>query len=106
MIPSIEELKGQCKIDLDDNSEDSLLTLYGTAAKEKAEKFLNMQLFDSEVPDDVDNGMVINASVKLAIMLAVGHWYENREDSTELNLSAIPLGFNSLLRDYRRGPGT
>lgn len=106
MIPSIIELKGQCHIDLDDESEDALLNLYGQAAREKAEKFMNMRLFDLEVPENVENGMVINASVKLAIMLAVGHWYENREDSTALSLQTVPLGFHSILNDYRRGPGT
>ena len=106
MIPSLEELRAQCRIDVDDGADDALLTLYAAAARGKAEKYLNLPLFDESVPEDTDKGMVINAGVKLAIMLAVGHWYENREETREGQLSEIPMGFNSLLDDYRWGPGT
>ena len=34
---------------------------------------------------------------KLAIKLLVGHWYENREETTELVLSEIPVGVNNIL---------
>jgi len=106
MIPSIDELKGQCRIDPDDDSEDSLITVYGEAALEKAEKYLNRQLFEDAIPPGVTNGLVINSSVKLAIMLAVAHWYANREATTVNSLTEVPLGFFSLLADYRLIPGT
>ncbi|WP_174868168.1 head-tail connector protein [Pectobacterium polaris] len=106
MIPSLEELRAQCRIDADDSSEDMLLTIYAESGRDKVEKYLNLPLFDTSVPEGADKGMVINARVKLAIMLAVGHWYENREQTREGQLSEIPMGFYSLLDDYRWRPGT
>ena len=35
------------------------------------------------------------------IMLAVGHWYENREDTADVQKVSIPLGFKALLEPYR-----
>lgn len=39
--------------------------------------------------------------IRQALLLLVGHLYENREDSTEVALSRIPLGIESLLQPYR-----
>lgn len=39
--------------------------------------------------------------VKLAIKLIVGHFYENREDTTEIALKKIPFGSLSLLAHER-----
>lgn len=106
MFPTINDLKVQCRIDPDDDSENTLITLYGDAAREKAQKYLNRPLFDDEVPPEVTNGLLVGATVKLAILLAVGHWYENREATTSTALSEVPLGFFSLLSDDRHSPGT
>ncbi|EQB98650.1 head-tail connector protein [Photorhabdus temperata] len=93
MVPTIEELRAQCRIDTDE--EDSLLTTYAKAARQRAENFINRPLFDDRVPDDISEGLVITDDIKLAIMLAVGFWYENREPK------ALPAGFKNLLEPYR-----
>jgi uncharacterized phiE125 gp8 family phage protein len=36
-----------------------------------------------------------------AILLLIGHLYENREDTTALNLSELPMGSRYLLTPYR-----
>jgi uncharacterized phiE125 gp8 family phage protein len=36
-------------------------------------------------------------TIMLAMLLLIGHWYKNRETSTELNLKNIPLGVGELL---------
>lgn len=41
------------------------------------------------------------ASFKAAILLLVGHWYERREQSSEVQLQSIPFGVESLLTPYR-----
>jgi len=46
------------------------------------------------------DGVIVNncpQTVVMAILLLVGHWYENREDSSQLNLKNIPLGVAALL---------
>ncbi|HGO5393637.1 TPA: head-tail connector protein [Klebsiella michiganensis] len=106
MFPTIDDLKAQCRIDSDDDSEDALLSLYGEAARSKVQKYLNRPLYDDEVPPEVANGKLVDASVKLAILLAVGHWYANREAASRDSLTEVPLGFYSLLSDDRYLPGT
>lgn len=36
-----------------------------------------------------------------ALLLMVGHWYANREDSSMVELKPIPMGSERLLRPYR-----
>lgn len=40
MSTTIEMLRAQCRIDIDDATEDELLTLYFTAARRRAENFI------------------------------------------------------------------
>jgi uncharacterized phiE125 gp8 family phage protein len=50
------------------------------------------------------DGISVNTcpqSIVLAILLLVSHWYEHREDVSELNLKNIPLGVTSLLSQYK-----
>lgn len=95
-LPTIEELRQQCRIDTED--EDALLLGYLSAAKEKAGNYLNRTLHDDSVPEDDSNGIAITSIIKLALMLAVGFWYDTRE------LKKIPQGFYELLGDYRISP--
>jgi len=39
----------------------------------------------------------LDPAVKAALMLLVGHLYENRQEATEKKLSSVPLGVNALL---------
>jgi uncharacterized phage protein (predicted DNA packaging) len=93
MKPTIDELRLQCRIDGDE--EDSLLTTYAGAAKARAENYINRTLHEEAVPENDSDGLVITDDIKLAIMLAVGFWYENRESQ------ALPSGFKALLEPYR-----
>lgn len=40
-------------------------------------------------------------SIVLAILLLVSHWYEHREDASELSLKNIPKGVDALLGQYK-----
>ncbi|KEY58501.1 head-tail connector protein [Serratia sp. DD3] len=102
MIPSLEELRIQCRIDYEDAAEDQLLTIYVGAARKKAEKFINRNLYDVAVPEDDADGVVISDDIKLALMLLVGHWYENREPVNIGNItSTLPYTFEALMGPYR-----
>ena len=96
IYPTIEDLRQQCRIDIED--EDSLLLGYLLAAKEKAENYLNRNLYESDVPDEDEEGLIITPIIKLALMLVVGFWYDTRE------LKKVPQGFYDLLSDYRISP--
>ncbi|MEX9888687.1 head-tail connector protein [Providencia rettgeri] len=95
-LPTIEELRLQCRIDTED--EDAILLGYLSAAKEKAANYLNRALHNDSVPDNDPSGITITPVIKLALMLAVGFWYDTRE------LKKIPQGFYELLSDYRISP--
>jgi uncharacterized phiE125 gp8 family phage protein len=36
-----------------------------------------------------------------AMLLCIGHWYDNREDASVVKLESIPLGARALLADHR-----
>jgi len=102
MALTIDECKVQCRIDGDDPGDDQLLDLYIGAARRKAESYTNRKLYDNSLPADDLDGLVIENDVKLALMLLVGHWYENREPVNVGNIvSTLPFGFESLLEPYR-----
>lgn len=45
------------------------------------------------------------AGIKHAILLMVGHWYENREAVTEAKLSDLPMAVEALLMPHRNWRG-
>ncbi|HEF0040832.1 TPA: phage gp6-like head-tail connector protein [Citrobacter freundii] len=107
MKPSIAELRQQCRIDSDDVSEDQTLAIYLSAAKFHAEKLVNRSLYDTSIPDNDPDGIIISDDIKLALMLLVSHWYENREPVNIGNItSTLPFGVQALLGPYRKHPGT
>ena len=59
MSTTIEMLRAQCRIDIDDTTEDEVLTLYYGAARRKAENFINRHLYEEEVPETDPDGLVI-----------------------------------------------
>lgn len=40
-------------------------------------------------------------AIKHALLLMVGHWYENREAATETKMSDLPMAVGALLNPYR-----
>jgi uncharacterized phiE125 gp8 family phage protein len=52
---------------------------------------------DSYFDTDYDGAQTLPASIRQALLLLVGHFFENRENSVEKALSTIPHGFQTLL---------
>ena len=44
---------------------------------------------------------LIKGDIKLAMLLMIGHWHENRENSSVVQLNQIPMGAKDLLAPYR-----
>lgn len=93
MSPTVEEVLLHCRID--DDTESTLITDYIQAAVDRAQNYLNRKLYEGDVPESDPDGLPITGSIKLALLLAVGFWYENRE------AQQLPEGFFSLLSPYR-----
>lgn len=101
MSTTIEKLRAQCRIDIDDTTEDELLKLYFGSARRKAENFINRKLYEDEVPENDPYGLLIADDILLALMLLVGHWFNSREEASDINKMSIPFGFTSLIESYR-----
>jgi uncharacterized phiE125 gp8 family phage protein len=49
-----------------------------------------------------DTASDVPQTIRQAILLAVGHWYENREATVAVgNVRELPLGIEALLWPYR-----
>ena len=53
------------------------------------------------LPNDSPVSNPLPAAIKAAMLLVLGHLYENREASTERPMTELPLGVQSLLLPYR-----
>lgn len=53
------------------------------------------------VAGESPSGEPLPESIRSAMLLVLAHLYEHREDSTEVALSRIPMGAESLLTPYR-----
>ncbi len=104
MSTTIEKLRAQCRIDADDTTEDEMLLLYYGAATRKAENYINRKLYEGDVPDTDPDGLKIADDILLALMLLVGHWFNSREEASDVTKMSIPFGFTSLLEPYRYIP--
>ena len=96
----------QLRLDDDFSDEDELLELLGKAAQSRTENFLNRKLYataDDRPADDPD-GLVISDDVKLALLLLVSHFYENRSTVTDVEKMELPMSFNWLVVPYRLIP--
>lgn len=93
MLPTLEEIKQQCRIDYD--YEDNLLEIYLKTAIKRVENRLNRKIYEEEVPETDETGQLITDDIKMALMLAVCHFYDTR-DATK-----IPRGFYELIDSYR-----
>lgn len=86
---TLEMVKHQCRIDHDD--EDDLLMRYLNAALIHASNYIDGLLDES------------NPAVQQAVLLLVGHWYDNREavNNDYQTPQSTPFGFEALLQPYR-----
>ncbi|WP_299733856.1 head-tail connector protein [uncultured Endozoicomonas sp.] len=96
-----DQIKQQCRLDLDDSTDDAYLELIGEASEQAVEAHLNRKLYADAVPDEDSNGLVINNPVRMAMLLMVGQLYENREATSELTMKEVPLAYSYLLESYR-----
>lgn len=87
---TLEQVKHQCRIEHDD--EDGLLTGYIDAAKAYAAAWIDGELDEA------------NPAQQQALLLLIGHWYENREavNNDYQAPAPIPHGFDAIMQRYRK----
>jgi hypothetical protein len=104
---TLDEAKLHLRID--HNFDDADIQLKLDTAEEQAINFLERQVFLTEdalnqaVLSNTagDRPMLINSSFKSAVLLLLGHLYENREETSSANSSNVKYGFERLLIPYR-----
>ncbi|PUA43458.1 phage gp6-like head-tail connector protein [Pseudomonas protegens] len=89
----LARVKLHLRVDVDD--EDALIEGYIAAAKSHIAQHCDRELVESGPVTEPDQ-MGLTADVEQAILLLVGHWFENRE-AVASGLSAVPLAVDRLL---------
>ncbi|EEQ0025421.1 phage gp6-like head-tail connector protein [Salmonella enterica] len=103
MAITIDEMRKQCRID-DTEDDDQLIGVYLPAALRAVENSINRKLYDDEVPADDDTGLVIQADIKLGVLMLVGHFYENRESTVAGSVTELPQALDLLIGPWRLIP--
>lgn len=95
-----------------DDSDDNLIQIYLDAAEEQASEFMGRKIYATQ--DDLnaagggagDRPIVINASIKAAVLLTLGHLYTNREGNvTGSIVSELKEPSKALLMPFRINMG-
>lgn len=103
-IVTLAEAKLHCRIDQAD--EDTLVQIYLDAAETSAAQFLGRAIYADANAQGTDTaGIVMNAAIKSAVLLMVGHYYANREAVATVNTAEAPLAVKWLLTPYRTNLG-
>lgn len=92
MYIPLSDVREHLLIDNDFHDDDNLLYIYIQAAEDAVEKYYGKKL--SEVLEDGE----LPYSLKAALLLFIGHLYNNREATSTLNTYEIPLGYKHLLQ--------
>lgn len=90
MFVSLEEAKQHLNVDQyfhdDDNYIISLIKVAEDAVSKRIDRKLECCLVDGELPD----------SIRHAILLLVGNWYQNREPISFTGANELPMSFQWL----------
>lgn len=94
---SLELLKQHVRADDFASDDDYLLHLL-EAAEQSVAKYTNRSLADLL---ELGGGDMFPADLTHAILLICGHWYNQRESVSTVQMHAVPHALESLVRPYR-----
>ncbi|YCH23153.1 head-tail connector protein [Pseudomonas sp. D1-3] len=98
---SLDRAKQHLRVDHD--AEDELIQAYLESAVAYVQQYCDRQIVDpapaeDEEPIDPNTQMLVTKDVEQALLLLVGHWFNNREAVVIGTItSALPLAVESLL---------
>ncbi|MEI7247978.1 head-tail connector protein [Pectobacterium carotovorum] len=100
----IDLVKQHCRVE-SGNDDDTLLNAYITAAERYVETYTRRKLYENAEAEgyaEDDDHLLPADDVQVAMLLLIGHWYENRETVViGQTAQAIPFAVESLLQPYR-----
>lgn len=105
---SLESIKRQCRLELEDNTENDYLQELLADAIEAVEQRLNRKLYADQAAIDADpaateTALILPRSVRRAVLMLISDLYENRGATSVLTLNANPL-FDDMLNPWRVYP--
>lgn len=106
MLLKEEEIKSHLRLDDGLYSDGDFLQLLAQAVQKRTETYLNRKLYAPEetIPEDDPDGMHLTDDVRLAMLMLVSHFYENRSASTNVEKLETPVSFRWLAGPYRIVP--
>lgn len=102
----MSDIREHLNIDPEDAA-DSTMLRFLKAAVRRFEHKTGRELFNKkeDLPDPrPENAVLLDSDIELALLLLIGHWHANREETTDLSLASIPQGFDALANPYRWWP--
>lgn len=93
MLPTLTEIKKQCRVEHDE--EDDLIEMYLSAIIARTKSYLNRNFYEHLVPKEDKTGILFSDDMKLAMLLTIAVWYDNRSSAT------IPRGYFEIMEQYR-----
>ncbi len=106
MLLKEEEIKSHLRLDDGLYSDGDFLQLLAQAVQKRTETYLNRKLYapDETIPEDDPDGIHLTDDVRLAMLMLVSHFYENRSASTNVEKLETPVSFRWLAGPYRIVP--
>ena len=101
MILTVDEVKNHLRID--ENDEDETIAGLIRQAQSTAEDFCRVSFEPVTETDDEGNESTTSAPepVRLAVLLMVSHYYENRDNPDRAVYGTMRIAFENLLYPYR-----
>ncbi len=98
MVVTVDEVKTHLRIEDDD--EDSYIATLIAQAQATAEDFCRVS-FEPEDPEGLEAAVPVPEPVRLAVLLMVSHYYENRDNPDRAVYGTMRIAFENLLYPYR-----
>lgn len=108
-LVSVEEARAHIRFEEGTDAID----IYIEAASQAAQSFCNRNIYPNQnyLDDDVSHGiagtdpLVVNSAIKVAVLMAMAHFYENRQTvlvaNTAKSAIELPMTTEYLLQPYR-----
>ncbi|AXD33963.1 phage gp6-like head-tail connector protein [Salmonella enterica subsp. enterica serovar Bovismorbificans] len=106
MLLKEEEIKSHLRLDDGLYTDGDFLKLLAKAVQARTETFLNRKLYTpgETIPEDDPDGIHLPDDVRLAMLMLVSHFYENRSAIADVEKMETPMSFRWLAGPYRIVP--
>ncbi len=97
----LSDVKYQLRIEQDDSTEDAYLNMLVRAVQSYVDTYLNRLVQWERRSRGTDTEIPMYDDIKIACLMLIGTWYENRESVSAFTLKEVPMATEMLLSPYR-----